>query len=74
MKIGEITSRNEVIRALDAVCGYYERNEPSSPVPILLRRAQRLVSKNFMDIMRDLAPSGMSDIEKIQGPEGDSQN
>jgi type VI secretion system protein ImpA len=73
VRIGEITSRNEVIRALDAVCGYYERYEPSSPVPILLRRAQRLVSMNFVDIMRNLAPSAMSDIEKITGPE-DSEN
>lgn len=72
-KVGEISSRNEVIRALDAVCGYYERHEPSSPVPILLRRAQRLVSMNFVDIMRNLAPSAMSDIEKITGPE-DSEN
>jgi type VI secretion system protein ImpA len=70
---GEINSRTEVIRALDAVCGYYERHEPSSPVPILLRRAQRLVPMNFVDIMRDLAPSAMSDIEKIRGPE-DGQN
>jgi type VI secretion system protein ImpA len=70
---GEISSRNEVVRALDAVCGYYERHEPSSPVPILLRRAQRLVSMNFVDIMRDLAPSAMSDIEKIRGPE-ESEN
>ena len=74
MKIGEISSRNEVIRALDAVCGYYERHEPSSPVPILLRRAQRLATMNFVDIMRDLAPSAMSDIEKIQGPQDESQN
>jgi type VI secretion system protein ImpA len=66
---GEINSRSEVIRALDAVCGYYERHEPSSPVPILLRRAQRLVPMNFVDIMRDLAPSAMSDIDKIRGPE-----
>jgi type VI secretion system protein ImpA len=74
VKIGEISSRNEVIRALEAVCRYYERHEPSSPVPILLRRAQRLVPKSFMDIMRDLAPSAMSDIEKIQGPQDESQN
>lgn len=73
-KVGEISSRNDVIRALDAVCSYYERNEPSSPVPILLRRAQRLVTMNFVDIMRDLAPSAMSDIEKIRGPEEESQN
>ncbi|HKP55172.1 MAG TPA: type VI secretion system protein TssA [Polyangiales bacterium] len=66
---GEINSRSEVIRALDAVCGYYERHEPSSPVPILLRRAQRLVPMNFIEIMRDLAPSGVPEIDKIRGTE-----
>jgi type VI secretion system protein ImpA len=66
---GEIRSRAEVIRALDALCGYYDRHEPSSPVPMLLRRAQRLVHMSFVDIMKDLAPGAMSDIEKIRGPE-----
>jgi type VI secretion system protein ImpA len=66
---GEIRSRAEVIRALEALCGYYDRHEPSSPVPMLLRRAQRLVHMSFMDIMKDLAPGAMSDIEKIRGPE-----
>jgi type VI secretion system protein ImpA len=66
---GEIRSRAEVIRALEALCGYYDRHEPSSPVPMLLRRAQRLVHMSFMDIMKDLAPDAMSDIEKIRGPE-----
>lgn len=71
---GEINSREEVIRALEALCGYYARHEPSSPVPMLLRRAQRLVPMSFVDIMRDLAPGAMSDIEKIRGPEDEPQN
>lgn len=70
---GEISTRNDVMRAIEAVCGYYERHEPSSPVPILLRRAQRLVPMNFIDIMRNLAPSAMSDIQNITGPE-ESEN
>jgi type VI secretion system protein ImpA len=64
---------SQTVAAIEAVCGYYERHEPSSPVPILLRRAQRLVPMNFIDIMRNIAPSAMSDIQNITGPE-ESEN
>ncbi len=69
---GRINSRDDVIRVLEKVCEYYARNEPSSPVPMLLRRAQRLVSKDFMEILRDLVPDGVSQAETISGTEGDS--
>lgn len=66
---GEITSRDDVLRALDRIVDYFNRHEPSSPVPLLLKRAKRLVSKNFLEILQDLAPSGVADAEKIRGPE-----
>lgn len=70
---GEITSREDVIRMLDKMCSYFERIEPSSPVPLLLKRAKRLVSKNFMDILSDLAPEGVPQAELIRGLDsGDS--
>lgn len=64
---GEIRSPQEVLAALDKVCHYYEVSEPSSPVPLLLRRAQRLVSKSFVEIIRDLTPEAMRQIETIGG-------
>jgi type VI secretion system protein ImpA len=64
---GEVNSREDVIRVLDKACDYFARHEPSSPVPFLLRRAKRLVSKDFMDIMRDMAPDGVPQAEKITG-------
>lgn len=66
---GQIASREEVVRVLDRVCEYFARVEPSSPVPLLLRRAQRLVSKSFLEIVRDLAPDGVAQVEAIRGPE-----
>ena len=60
-------TREDVIRALDKACRYYESHEPSSPVPLLLKRAKRLVAKDFMEILRDLAPEGVSQAEKISG-------
>jgi len=64
---GEIRSREDVIRLLDRACEYFRRNEPSSPVPLLLERAKRLVSKSYLEIMRDLAPSGLSEAENVVG-------
>ncbi|MDF1553069.1 MAG: type VI secretion system protein TssA [Deferrisomatales bacterium] len=64
---GEISTREEAVRALDRVCAYFERYEPSSPVPVLLQRAKRLVSKNFLEIIRDLVPDGLSQVEMFRG-------
>lgn len=66
---GEINTREDVIRVLDRACDYFHRNEPSSPVPLLLKRAKGLVSKEFLDIIRDLAPGSVPEVEKIRGPE-----
>jgi type VI secretion system protein ImpA len=62
-----INSREDASRALDRVCEWIERNEPSNPAPLLIRRAQRLMSKSFIDIIRDLAPDGVAEIEKLAG-------
>lgn len=64
---GEVRTREDVMRVLDKCCDYFARNEPSSPVPLLLQRAKRLVSKNFMEIMADLAPSGVAEAEVFRG-------
>jgi len=67
---GQINSREDVVRVLDKICMYYERCEPSSPIPILLQRSKRLVSANFMDIVRDLAPDGLAQVETLRGKDG----
>ena len=66
---GEVNSREDVIRVLDKACDYFSRQEPSSPVPLLLRRAKRLISKDFMDIIQDIAPDGINQIKTIAGEE-----
>lgn len=65
--VGELTSRKEVILMLDKLCEYFSRYEPSSPVPFLLRRAQRLMAKDFMEVLRDLAPGGADHAKIILG-------
>ncbi len=63
----EISSRQDVLDAIDQICVYFERCEPSSPVPFMLRRCKRLVNSNFVDILRDMAPDALSQIENILG-------
>ncbi len=70
--IGGIRTREDVVRVLDQVCDWYQRTEPSSPVPLLLQRAKRLVTKNFVELMQDLSPGGMSEIRTIAGLDSDS--
>ena len=67
---GAINNRNEVIRTLDLIIDYYHKNEPSSPVPILLKRASTLVNKDFLEIIRDMAPDGVHQIEILAGIDG----
>lgn len=62
-----IQSREDVIAAIDVICKYFERYEPSSPVPFLLQRAKNLLSMNFMEILQDLTPDAVSQAEKICG-------
>ena len=70
--VGSIASREDVVRTLERVCEWIERHEPSNPAPLLIRRAQRLMSKNFMDIMRDLAPDGLDQIQRLAGVTDDN--
>ncbi len=68
---GSVNNPNDVIRMLDKICDYYQRSEPSSPIPLILNRAKRLVSKDFMAIMKDLAPGGVSEVASIGGIDED---
>jgi len=63
----EVQTRDDAIKQLDNICRYFNRHEPSSPVPLLLRRAQRLVSKSFLEIIQDVCPGAVSEVERISG-------
>lgn len=71
---GEIRTREDVLNALDRVCQYYDRWEPSSPVPLLLRRAKRLASKSFLEIVKDLTPGALDQIQSLSGISDDDSD
>lgn len=68
---GGIRSRTDVVAALDRIVSYYQQQEPSSPVPLLLIRAKRLVNADFLTIMKDMAPQGIENVHLIGGVEND---
>ena len=51
---GRIQSLDDVVLTLGEVCKYYEVHDRSSPVPLLLKRIQRMAKMNFTEIMGDL--------------------
>ena len=65
--MGPPTNRADAVRMLDLVIEFYERHEPSSPLPLLIARARRLAEMSFLDILRDMAPSGLTEAERIAG-------
>jgi len=64
---GAITSRADVIQNIEAICAWYQNNEPSSPVPLILERAKKTVSMNFMEIVKEISPSGLDEVKNITG-------
>ena len=53
----KIGSRSDATAAIDSICMYFEKNEPASPVPLLLKRAQKMIPMSFVEILQELAPT-----------------
>jgi len=64
---GVVRSREDAIRALDAVAEFFRRTEPSSPIPLFLGRAKRLVSKDFLEVLADIAPDAVAQARAAGG-------
>jgi type VI secretion system protein ImpA len=67
LPVGGIGSRDDVIRTLQRICQYYAQAEPSSPVPLILRRALRLAEMDFVQIIKEMAPEAIGEIYRIAG-------
>ena len=63
----DIRSREDAVRMLNRVCEFIERTEPANPAPLFIRRAQQLMTKTFVEIIQDLAPDSLSQIQKMTG-------
>ena len=66
--LNAINNREDVAKAIDLICNYYDLKEPTSPVPLLLRRAKGLLKKDFLAVLEDLAPEGINQAKLVCGP------
>ena len=62
-----ISNRSDVDLALEKICVYFENFEPSHPAPLFIRRVQRLMNMDFYDIMKDISPESISNLEVLIG-------
>ena len=65
--LGDLRSREDARRTIQNVISFIERLEPGHPAPLLLKRADRLLGMDFRDIIKDMAPDALKDIELIAG-------
>lgn len=69
---GAVNSREDAIRAIDLVCEYLERAEPTNPAPLFLRRARQLIGQNFLQLIKALAPEALSAVAGMVGVDPDA--
>jgi type VI secretion system protein ImpA len=70
--VHSVETRQDAVRAIDLVCAYLERNEPTNPAQLLLRRAARVIDKNFLELVQELAPDAVKDVARIMGVDAGS--
>lgn len=69
--VTDIKSHQDAIRAIDAISAFFRSHEPSSPVPLFLERAKRLISKSFLEVLEDIAPDSLSQVKLVGGIRSD---
>lgn len=69
---GSVGTREEALRAIDMVCEYLERHEPTNPAPLFLRRARQLVGHNFLQLVKELAPGSLAEVARMVGVDPDT--
>ena len=70
--LGNVMSRDDALRAIDMVCAYLDRTEPTNPAQLLLRRARRLINHNFLQLIKELAPDALSEAARVMGVDPES--
>jgi hypothetical protein len=58
-------SRTDVITALDAISRFFQENEPTSPVPLMLKRVRAWVNMDFFQLLDEIAPSALEDARQL---------
>ena len=71
---GAIRSRADVVLLLDRIAEFLQRTEPTNPARLLVTRAKRIMDMDFIQLMNELAPDGLSQARIVTGvPEEPSE-
>jgi len=62
-----LQSRGDALMMLEKVKQYFAEFEPGHPAPLMIDRVQRVIGLDFMDMVRELAPDGVNQLENIFG-------
>jgi type VI secretion system protein ImpA len=66
-RIGGLASRADAVRILQQVAEFVRKIEPSSPAPMFVDRAVKLLQMDFNAIVKDLMPDSKDRIELLGG-------
>lgn len=58
-------SRADVVTAMNAIVRFFEENEPTSPVPLMLKRVRAWVEMDFLQLLNEIAPSAVDDAQRL---------
>ena len=67
VRTGGLSSRADAVRMLKEVSGFLRRSEPSSPAPMFVDRAVKLLQMDFAAIVRELMPDARDRVELLGG-------
>jgi type VI secretion system protein ImpA len=62
-----LETREGAVEALELASDYFRRQEPGSPIPLLLERARRLMAMTFIEIIGELAPDATTQMRGTLG-------
>lgn len=65
---GEVNNSADVQLAFEKILRYYEGTERSSPVPLFVQCARRMVDQSFLDIVRVMTPDVVKMLDEIANP------
>jgi type VI secretion system protein ImpA len=63
----QATTRAEALLCLRKGAEYFEKQEPNSPIPLLVNRALRFSEMSFIDLIQDIVPDAVSRGREILG-------
>lgn len=66
-RVGGLSSRADAVRILKQVAEYLRRAEPSSPAPMFIDRAIKVMNMDFTAIVRELMPDALARVELLSG-------